>query len=512
MISSTLPAALLVALPGAWFGHANPISHVPGAALLFPAALFWIALKASSPGAAFRSGWICAALAYAACLYWVFIPVHVHGGLPWILALPCPILLGMYLGLYGGVFSALIHWARPVISPAFLGLGAGLLWGGVEMAQGTLFTGFSWLTLPAGLAPWPATIQGLALVGEYWLSVVFVAAAAWLILARESTFSLLLGIATPLILIGFGVMTLAKPLPEGEPIRVTLVQGNIDQTVKWEPEYQEATVRAYLDLTAKELSSAPELVIWPETAMPFYLQEENTLSRQVRDFVRSQERFALLTGAPRYEVNLSTGEIGYANSAFLLGPRGETIDVYDKEHLVPFGEYVPLGHLLPFIRRLAQSEGDFVAGNDPAPIHWDRLALGMLICYEAIFTGLSRERVRAGANLLVNISNDAWFGRSSAPRQHLNQAVLRSVEQGRFLVRSTNTGVTAIIDPRGRRLEAGGLFHRLTLSYPEVLLLEDRTFYHRHYTFLQALLPATVGVLLGSVWWLRRRRASFGME
>jgi apolipoprotein N-acyltransferase len=278
MIPAMLPTALLIALPGAWFGHANPVSHVPGAAILFPAALFWIALKAPSPASAFRSGWICAAAAYAACLYWVFIPVHVHGGLPWILALPCPILLGMYLGLYGGAFSALIHWARPVLSPVFLGLSAGLLWGGLEMAQGTLFTGFSWLTLPAALAPWPAAIQGLAFVGEYWLSAVFVAAAAWLILARESTFGLLLGIATPLVLIGFGAVMLARPLPEGEPVRVTLVQGNIDQTMKWEPEYQEATVRAYLDLTAKELSSKPELVIWPETAMPFYLQEENALS------------------------------------------------------------------------------------------------------------------------------------------------------------------------------------------------------------------------------------------
>ena len=512
MIPYPLFAALLVALPGAWFGHANPVSHVPGAAVLFPAALFWIALNSPSASTAFRSGWICAALAYAACLYWVFIPVHVHGGLPWILALPCPILLGTYLGLYGGAFSALIQWARPVLPPVPLGLGAGLLWGGVEMAQGTLFTGFSWLTLPAALAPWPAAIQGLALMGEYWLSAIFVAAAACLILARESRYALFLGIAVPVVLIGFGVMTLAKPLPEGETVRVTLVQGNIDQTVKWEPEYQEATVRTYLDLTAKELSSEPELVVWPETAMPFHLQEEHALSRQVRNFVRSQERFALLTGTLRYEVNLATGEIGYANSAFLLDPEGKTLGVYDKEHLVPFGEYVPLGRFLPFIRRLVEGEGKFVPGNDPAPLRFDRLALGMLICYEAIFAGLSQERVRAGANLLVNISNDAWFGRSSAPRQHLNQAVLRSVEQGRFLVRSTNTGITAIIDPRGRRLEAGGLFHRLTLSYPEVLLLEDRTFYHRHYTFLQALLPAAVGVLLGSVWWLRRRRASFGME
>ncbi|TVQ97308.1 MAG: apolipoprotein N-acyltransferase [Desulfovibrionales bacterium] len=501
--------ALVVALLGTWFGHANPIAHVPGAALLLPAVLFRLGLREPTPAVAFRSGFFCAAAAYSASLYWVFIPVHVHGGLHWLLALPCPILLGMYLGLYGGAFSALIRWAHPVHSPLLLGLGAGLLWGGVELAQGTLFTGFSWLTLPAALAPWPVTIQGLAVVGEYGLSAILVTAVAWLVLARESKAfmirGLTLGLALFLVLIGLGALHLNRPLPEGTPLRVTLVQGNVDQTVKWEPAYQEATVRAYLDLTTRELGFKPELVVWPETAMPFYLQEDSALARQVRDFVRSTQQLALLTGAPRYAVDLSTGAIQYANSAFLLGPNGKTVGIYDKEHLVPFGEYVPLGGMLPFIRRLAHSEGDFSPGNDPAPLQWEHLALGMLICYEAIFSGLSQERVRAGANLLVNISNDAWFGRSSAPRQHLYQAVLRSVEQGRFLVRSTNTGVTAIIDPRGRRLEAGGLFQRLTLSYPDVRLLEETTFFHRNAWAIRILLPTAIGLYLGATWWMRRR-------
>lgn len=497
--------ALIIALLGAWFGHANPIAHLPGAVFLFPAVLLWLGLNAATLKRAFRDGWICGSLCYAACLYWVVIPVHVHGGFPFFLALPCPILLGMYLGLYSGLFAAIICRLQTSLPSPLLGLGAGLLWGGMEMAQGTLFTGFSWLTLSAAMAPWPAAIQALAYVGEYWQSALFAACTAWLILGWRSRPSLALGAATGVGLLAWGVWAVNIPLAEAPRIRVALIQGNIDQSVKWDETYQEHTVHEYLRLTRRELVPKPDLVVWPETATPFYLQEENALARQVRGFVRDNQ-LLLLTGTPRYAVNIATGEVTYANSAFLLGPSGETIAFYDKEHLVPFGEYVPFGDLFPFISRLAAGEGEFVPGSDPAPLRWDDLALGMLICYETIFSNLSQDRVRAGSNLLVNISNDAWFGMSSAPRQHLHQAVLRAVEQGRFLVRATNTGITAVIDPRGRRLESGTLFQRLTMSYPDVRLLEETTFFHRHYLILKAALPLAVCAVL-LIAWARRLKS-----
>lgn len=497
-------APLLIALLGAWFGQANPVSHVPGVIFLFPGVLFWLGLQDGTLRSAFRHGWICGSVAFSACLYWIFIPVHVHGGLPWILALPCPLLLGMYLGLYAGLFTTLIRWMHPLLPPPLLALGAGLLWGSLEMAQGSLLTGFSWLTLPAAMAPWPVAIQGLALVGEYWLSAMFMICTAMLILAPRSRQCLILGLAGSLGLILFGVAAIKSPMADGESIRVALIQGNIDQTVKWDPDYQEATIQEYVQLTRKELSSQPDLVVWPETAIPFYLQEENTLSRQVRSFVQDNE-ILLLTGSPRYSVDLQTGDIHYANSAFLLAPDGKTIGAYDKEHLVPFGEYVPLSGFFPFISQLAQSDGAFVPGNSPEPLRREELALGVLICYEAIFSGLGQDRVSAGANLLVNISNDAWFGHSSAPRQHLHQAVLRAVEQGRYLVRSTNTGITAIVDARGRRLEAGTLFQRLTLSYPDVRLLEEHTFFHRNFHWLQPALPGTAIAVIIFAWWSSRR-------
>ncbi len=497
---------LIIALLGAWFGHANPVAHIPGAVFLFPAALLWLGLSAATLKRAFRDGWICGSLCYAACLYWLVIPVHVYGGFPLLLALPCPILLGMYLGVYSGMFAAILFWLQTRLPLPLLGLGAGLLWGGMEMAQGTLFTGFSWLTLSAAMAPWPATIQGLAYVGEYWQSALFAACAAWLALGRQSRQSLVLGVATSVGLLIWGIWAVNMPLAEAPRIRVALIQGNIDQSIKWNKAYQEHTVYEYLRLTRKELSPKPDLIIWPETATPFYLQEDNALARQIREFVRDN-RLLLLTGTPRYAVDLATGEVTYANSAFLLGPTGETIAFYDKEHLVPFGEYVPFGDLFPFISRLAVGlgDGEFTPGNNPAPLRWNHLALGMLICYEIIFPNLSQERVQFGANLLVTISNDAWFGLSSAPRQHLHQAVLRAVEQGRFVVRATNTGITAVIDPRGRRLEAGALFQSLTMSYSDVRLLEETTFFHRHYLILKVALPLAVCALL-LIAWTRRPR------
>lgn len=499
--------ALIIALVGAWFGHANLVVHIPGVVLFFPAVVIWLGLNAASPWQAMKQGWICGSLCFSACLYWVFIPVHVHGGLPWLLALPCPILIGMYLGLYTGVFSALVHWLNPRLPAPLLALGAGLLWGGLEMAQGLLFTGFPWLTLSVAMAPWPATIQSLAWVGEYWLSCVFAAMTAWLILAPRSRTCLILGCSVAAALLIWGNMALKAPLPEAPRARIALIQGNIQQGVKWDEAYQKRTVDIYVDLTRKELIPKPDLVVWPETATPFYLQEENALARQIRTFVRDNQ-LLLLTGTIRYTVNVVTGEVTYANSAFLLGPNGNTVAYYDKEHLVPFGEYVPLGRFLPFISRLVTGDGAFAPGTDPSPLHWENLALGMLICYETIFSNLSQERVQAGANLLVNISNDAWFGISSAPRQHLHQAVLRAVEQGRFLVRSTNTGITAVIDSRGRRLESGTLFEKVTLTYPDVRLFEELTFFHRHYTMIQAALPLAVCILLLGARFLRPRHTS----
>jgi len=268
-----------------------------------------------------------------------------------------------------------------------------------------------------------------------------------------------------------------------------LEQGNLDQNVKWEPAMQRLTVKRYLSLSAESLSvpesERPELLIWPETAMPFDYQTAPELSAAIRAFARDR-RVALLFGAPGFR-NRGDGVVDAFNRAYLIAPNGVGEGWYDKEHLVPFGEYVPPFLDLPFLRPLLQGVGEFLPGESTGPLVLpatpqlspDRgpLVLGVLICYESIFPELARKQVSQGATLLVNISNDAWFGRSSAPEQHLSLGILRAVEQRRWIARSTNTGISAFVDPTGAVVARSGLFKAESLSHQVVPLTEKSVFF-----------------------------------
>ena len=258
---------------------------------------------------------------------------------------------------------------------------------------------------------------------------------------------------------------------------------------KLEPAMQRLTVRRYLSLSAESLSvpesERPELLIWPETAMPFDYQTAPELSAAIRAFARDR-RVALLFGAPGFR-NRGDGVVDAFNRAYLIAPNGVGEGWYDKEHLVPFGEYVPPFLDLPFLRPLLQGVGEFLPGESTGPLVLpatpqlspDRgpLVLGVLICYESIFPELARKQVAQGATLLVNISNDAWFGRSSAPEQHLSLGILRAVEQRRWIARSTNTGISAFVDPTGAVVARSGLFKAESLSHPVVPLTEKSVFF-----------------------------------
>ncbi len=492
-------AVAIIAALGAWAGWANPIHQEPLLVLLFPAGLAWLAITAASPRQALKRGFLTALLAYIGCLYWVYFPVHHYGNIPLVLALPCPVLLAMYLAVYQAVFCGMLYWAKPKLPPLALGLFAGLLWASLELAVGVVFTGFPWLPLASAMAARPLAIQAAAFFGGTGLAALLVTATTWFVLPGRRLPVTLPRILAIMLFAGWmamGMTKLEKPLPQGRWANVGIVQGNIDQSLKWDPGYQTDTVSRYIDLSERLLKQAPvDLLVWPETALPFFLQELTHEGARVRNLARTKETF-LLTGSPAYEFDVAHNRYIMYNRAFLLGPEGGTKGQYDKMHLVPFGEYIPLGEILP-LTKLVQAIGDFREGVDGQPLVGGNLALGVLICYETIFPILAQERVANGANVLVNMSNDAWFGHTSAPRQHLQLATLRAVEQGRYMIRSTNTGISAIIDPRGRIVQETELFKTASVS-GSIRAIYETTVYH---DMAQILQSAIIGfTLLLAAW------------
>jgi apolipoprotein N-acyltransferase len=253
--------------------------------------------------------------------------------------------------------------------------------------------------------------------------------------------------------------------------KVAVVQGDIPQDEKWDPAFQEKTLKKYLDLSRRALAEGPEIVVWPETALPFY-PLESPLWRMLNERLTVPARVVLVTGAPHRE----TGPSGprYHNSAFAAGPSG-VLGRYDKQHLVPFGEYVPLRRLLFFLSPVVDSIGDFTPGTDGAPLACNGLRIGVLICFETIFPELAAERTRKGADLLVDLTNDAWYGMTSAPWQDLAMAVFRAVECRRAVARAANTGFSGFIDPAGRIHRRSPLFAPY-VAVRGVALMKTRTF------------------------------------
>ena len=543
MTTSLRTCAALVAAGSlaVFLGTPNPAVHVPLIMLAYPAVL----LLASRTGAPFRLGWAAGIPGAAGALYWIAVAARMYGGFPWALAAPCSILLGMYVALWGGVFSWIMArmrhvslWRRSAV--------AGVVWFLLEWMRGWFGTGFSWLTLSSGLAAWPVLMQPLSVLGEYGYSGLLAGAAC---LACEGLFpadsSRKRGAAPAAVSVlilaaaaGFGAWRLSvvpeRLAADGTPVSITLVQGSVRQDVKWSPGYQRQTLEHYIRLSidgvrgnvnalagaaearpqAAELApfmgrsgvsgdatlapALPDFLLWPETAMPF-AYPSGPLSQELRTFVR-ELGLPLLFGAPGVERSAQGKTLLY-NRAFLLSPKGDG-GHYDKEHLVPFGEYLPPVLDWKMFESLLQGLGGFEPGTQEplfplTPEGRPRVDMGMLICYEAIFPELARERVAEGAQLLLNISNDAWYDYTSAPMQHLQLSLMRAVEEGRYVVRATNSGITAILDPLGGMHAMGSEKDHHALFVPgsltgTALALQG----HTPYFYLHPWLPAAGFVLL----------------
>jgi apolipoprotein N-acyltransferase len=321
------------------------------------------------------------------------------------------------------------------------------------------------------------------MTGVYGLSFVILLVNStffWVLHRRsKSTFPFKEMVITVIILLGFLIYGYLKmemvdrQMLQNPRLKVGLVQGNIDQSIKWDETFQMETLKIYKKLSLRVSEEKPDLIIWPETATPFFFQDAREYQPVVLDIPKKAKAF-LLFGTPSYKIK--ERKANHYNSAYLVSPSGELAGKYDKIHLVPFGEYIPLQDLLFFIGSLGEGIGDFKSGNDIYNFSLPQGKFGVLICFEIIFPDLCRRFVKRGASFLVTITNDAWFGRTSAPYQHFSIATLRAVENRVFIARAANTGITGFIDPKGKIIKRGGIFTEEAMN-GTVCLSNQKTFY-----------------------------------
>jgi apolipoprotein N-acyltransferase len=327
-------------------------------------------------------------------------------------------------------------------------------------------------------------VQAASVVGVYGLSalLVLVSAAAVVATLSRAAVHRVAALAVAALLVATAVggvvrVTRGGLREAGAPLRVGLVQGSIAQEDKYDPRLREAILGKYLDLSRRVIGDGAALVIWPEAATPFFFDVESTLAAPIRRLA-AETSTPFIIGSDELTPGRDGNPGAVYNSAMLVGVDGRTVGSYRKMTLVPFGEYVPLRRLLFFVSPLVEAVGDFSAGTEAVVFDANGRRLSVAICYESVYPAIARAFVAGGSQLLATITNDAWFGRSSAAYQHFEQGMLRAVEQGRYVVRAANTGISGAVDPYGRILATTPLFEPAAVTV-DVRLIDRRTIYSR---------------------------------
>jgi apolipoprotein N-acyltransferase len=457
---------------------------------------------------AFELGLITGALYFAGTLYWLIETMTTFGGLATPLAILAAAILVAYLALFPAAFSVIVVRLQRSLSRSQALLIAPAVWVATELGRQYVWDGFPWALLGYSQVTVLPIAQLASVAGVYGLSglLAFVSCAAALaITGRDRTRWLPVGVAAGLVAI-FGVwgtmrMNGAALLATGAPVRVAVVQGNIAQEEKWNPAYRDRITDRYIEMSREALARGATFILWPESSTPFYFEQDLVRGGAIRRLAR-ESGATLLIGSDQIEPVRSTANDTpaeqYYNAAFLVKPDGTTGAVYRKMHLVPFGEYVPLKNLLFFVGTIVEAVSDFTPGDTPVLLPVGNHMASTAICYEVIYGSLMRQFVLEGSQLLTTITNDAWYGRSSAAYQHWDQAAMRAIENGRYLARAANTGVSGFVDPYGRVLAKSGLFEQ-ALLVEDIRFLRSRTVYTRVGDLVAWLsLALTVAALLAS--------------
>ncbi|MBI5527906.1 MAG: apolipoprotein N-acyltransferase [Deltaproteobacteria bacterium] len=489
-------AGLLMALAaplvvGAWSDRevfATPLNEVLAWVALVP---LFFAIDGKRGRPAFVLGAVAGVVYFGITLYWVTVALTVFGRIPYIGAVPLVLLLVAYCALYWAAGAWLCGFVKNALGAPF-SLSAPVLFAALELLRNYLLSGFPWGSIGYTQHRNLAIIQVASIAGVYGVTFLVVLGSAlfyeWIgvYLRRRMTRPVVSTAAFAALVVGAFVWgayrseALAAAAKKAPAVKVSVLQGNIGQGVKNEaPIHRRSIASVYNRLTVEADARGSDLIVWPEAAYPVLLP------RSVPGFATDWSLLRLKTAGAHILMGAGTYHVGpdrtrrLGNSAFLLDPSLSVLGRYDKTHLVPFGEYVPLG--LP-VEKLVSGLGVYVPGPGPEPLSFSRgdmeVRAGVLICYEGIFPEIARSFVQRGANLLVNLTNDAWYGVSSAPYQHLSMYVFRAIETGRYVARAANTGISAFVDPYGRILARSEIFTEddLTATVP---LLAQKTVYTR---------------------------------
>ena len=468
-----------------------------------------ISLKGQSLNNGFRLGLLTGIVHYLTLMYWLVHTLMTFGHLPFYLSVPILFLLVTYLALYPAIFSAAFSWAtiRPDVFLFFIPA----VWSALEYIRSFFLSGFPWEFLGYSQYRWITLIQAADITGVYGISFMILSVNVagfllWRYLSERKSANVpekrrsatgCIAISALLILhaLGYGqwrIGDIAKTIAKSPSSNIAVVQGNVNQAIKWDPAFQISTTEKYIALSRSAKPSHPDLIVWPETAAPFYFLFNKAATEMVLRGVR-ETGTSFLIGSPSF-IPRNDKQADFFNSAFLIDPNGNVTEKYDKVHLVPFGEYVPFQQWFPFIGKIVEEVGDFKSGRKGQTLNWGKFPIGIQICYEMIFPDLSREMVRNQAAFLINMTNDAWYGKTGAPYQHFSMAVFRAVENRRSLIRSANTGISGFIDPAGRILAPTPLFEEavITRSLP-ALKLES---FYTHYGDVFASICTAIAILL----------------
>jgi len=483
-----------------------------------------VRLLPATPLQGFLLGYTCGILWFAGTCYWIFDTMHRYGGLPIPAAALALILFCMYVGLYHGMFGLLLalvagsriagHKIETPGSAASIRralVAAPFLWVAIELAR-TRITAFPWELLGYSQTGNFALTRIATLTGVYGLSfeillVNSVFAAAFLVpkkvpnevpkqAPKERRKWLLAAACGAAVVLQAG--QLLRPSPLTADHRALLVQPNIPilEGAMWTKEYFENTLRDLIAISVRPAGEKPDprydLIVWPESPAPFYTNDP--MFREAVSALARQSGTWVVAGSIGMTQAMHNGGASSLifNSAALVSPQGDWVGRYDKVHLVPFGEYLPFPQVFAFAGGLTKEVGEFQRGTSHAPLDAGGERFGMFICYESIFPDEVRQGPLEGAQFLLNISNDGWYGDSGAWKQHLQQTEMRAIENDRWLLAATNTGMTAAIDPYGRIVGATPRKIRTALAAP-FTPISGTTFYTRYgdwFAYLCAIISA----------------------